>query len=222
MGGGSVKDFSPRYFGGFVEKIGQLAERAGEWIKLWGRRRVKETVATQEIIYKNVSQLNNKKIMKQMIMTLLAAVMVSTAASAQDKDSNKPSMDNNRKQEMVKHRTDKMVEDYQLNDKQAKKLLALNTEYADKIRPHHRGPHGPQGPHGMRGQRPEPPKENMNGERPEPPKGDRPDRRKEMAETMKAYDAELQKIMTAEQYEKYKADMKQRRERDHKGPHRPQ
>lgn len=160
--------------------------------------------------------------MKQMIMTLLAAVMVSTAAGAQDKDSNKPSMDNNRKQEMVKHRTDKMVEDYQLNDKQAKKLLALNTEYADKIRPHHRGPHGPHGPHGMRGQRPEPPKENMNGERPEPPKGDRPDRRKEMAETMKAYDAELQKIMTAEQYEKYKADMKQRRERDHKGPHRPQ
>ena len=43
-----------------------------------------------------------------------------------------------------------------------------------------------------------------------------------MAETMKAYDAELQKIMTAEQYEKYKADMKQRRERDHKGPRRPQ
>ena len=60
-------------------------------------------------------------------MTLLAAVMVSTAAVAQDKDSNKPSEDNNRKQEMVKHRTDKMVEDYQLNDKQAKKLLELHS-----------------------------------------------------------------------------------------------
>ena len=45
----------------------------------------------------------------------MAAVMVSTAAVAQDKDSNKPSVGNNRKQEMVKHRTDKMVEDYQLN-----------------------------------------------------------------------------------------------------------
>ena len=154
-----------------------------------------------------------------MIMTLLAAVMVSTAAVAQDKDSNKPSMDNNRKQEMVKHRTDKMVEDYQLNDKQAKKLLELNTAYADKMRPPHHGHHGP---HGMRGQRPEPPKEDMNGERPEPPKGDRPDRRKEMAETMKAYDAELQKIMTAEQFEKYKSDMQQRHEKGHKGPHGPQ
>lgn len=38
-------------FGGFAEEIGQLAERAGEWIKLCGRRRVKETVATQEIIH---------------------------------------------------------------------------------------------------------------------------------------------------------------------------
>lgn len=146
-------------------------------------------------------------------MTLLAAVMVSTVAIAQDKDSNKPSEGSNRKQEMVKHRTDRMVEDYQLNDKQAKKLLALNTEYADKMRPHHRGHHGHHGPHGMRGHRPEPPKGDMNGQRPEPPKGDHQDRRKEMAETMKAYDAELQKIMTPEQYEKYKADMQQRRER---------
>ena len=157
--------------------------------------------------------------MKQMIMTLMAAVMVSTAAVAQDKDCNKPSEDNNRKQEMVKHRTDKMVEDYQLNDKQAKKLLELNTAYADKMRPPHHGHHGP---HGMRGQRPEPPKDEMKGERPEPPKGDRQDRRKEMAETMKAYDAELQKIMTTEQYEKYKADMQQRHEKGHKGPHGPQ
>ena len=157
--------------------------------------------------------------MKQMIMTLLAAVMVSTAAVAQDKDCNKPSEDNNRKQEMVKHRTDKMVEDYQLNDKQAKKLLELNTAYADKMRPPHHGHHGP---HGMRGQRPEPPKGDMRGERPEPPKGDRQDRRKEMMETMKAYDAELQKIMTTEQYEKYKADMQQRHEKGHKDPHGPQ
>lgn len=169
--------------------------------------------------------------MKQMIMTLLAAVMVSTAAVAQDKDSNKPSMDNNRKQEMVKHRTDRMVKDYQLNDKQAKKLLALNTEYADKMRPRHHGPHGHHGPQGMQGQRPEPPKADMKGERPEPPKadmkgerpeppkGDREEHHKEMAETMKAYDAELQKIMTKEQYEKYKADMQQRREKGPKGHH---
>ena len=164
--------------------------------------------------------------MKQMIMTLLAAVMVSTAAVAQDKDCNKPSEDNNRKQEMVKHRTDKMVEDYQLNDKQAKKLLELNTAYADKMRPPHHGHHGPHGMRGqrpeppkdeMKGERPEPPKADMKGERPEPPKGDREEHRKEMAETMKAYDAELKKIMTEDQFKVYQADMQKRRlHREHK------
>ena len=140
------------------------------------------------------------KTMKKMMMTLLAAVMVSTAAVAQNKDDNKSPQDNNRKQEMVKHRTDRLVKDYQLNDQQARQLLELNTKYADKMRPHHPRHHGP---HGMKGQRPE------------PPKGDRQDRRKEMDETMKAYEAELQKIMTPEQFKKYQADMQQRRD---KGP----
>ena len=153
--------------------------------------------------------------MKKMLMTLLAAVIVSTAAVAQNKDDNKSPQDNNRRQEMVKHRTDRLVKDYQLNDKQAKQLLELNTKYADKMRPHHPRHHGP---HGMKGQRPEPPKGDVKGERPEPPKGDRQDRRKEMDETMKAYEAELQKIMTPEQFKKYQADMKERRD---KGPRHP-
>lgn len=138
--------------------------------------------------------------MKQMMMTLLAAVMVSTAVVAQNKDDNKPSEDNNRKQEMVKHRTDQVVKDYQLSDKQAKQLLELNTKYADKMRPHYPRHHGPNG---------------KKGERPEPPKGERGDRQKEMEDTMKAYEAELQKIMTPEQFKRYQADMKERRD---KGP----
>ena len=150
--------------------------------------------------------------MKKMMMTLLAAVVVSTAAVAQNKDDNKSPQDNNRKQEMVKHRTDRLVKDYQLNDQQARQLLELNTKYADKMRPHHPRHHGP---HGMKGQRPELPKGDVKGERPEPPKGDRQDHRKEMDETMKAYEAELQKIMTPEQFKKYQADMQQRRD---KGP----
>ena len=157
--------------------------------------------------------------MKKMMMTLLAAVVVSTAAVAQNKDDNKSPQDNNRKQEMVKHRTDKMVEDYQLNDQQARQLLELNTKYADKMRPHHPRHHGP---HGMKGQRPEPPKGDKKGERPEPPKGDRQDRRKEMDETMKAYEAELQKIMTPEQFKKYQADMQQRRDKGPRHPRRQQ
>lgn len=166
--------------------------------------------------------------MKQFMMTLMAAVMVSTAAVAQDKeDDNKSLQDNNRKQEMVKHRTDRLVKDYQLNDKQAKQLLELNTKYADKMRPHHTRHHGPHGMKGQRpeppkgdvkGERPEPPKDEKKGERPEPPKGDRQGRHKEMNETMKAYEAELQKIMTPEQFKQYQADMKERRD---KGPRHP-
>ena len=157
--------------------------------------------------------------MKKMMMTLLAAVMVSTAAVAQNKDDNKSPQDNNRRQEMVKHRTDRLVKDYQLNDQQARQLLELNTKYADKMRSHHPRHHGP---HGMKGQRPEPPKGDVKGERPEPPKGDRQDRRREMDETMKAYEAELQKIMTPEQFKKYQADMQQRRDKGPRHPRRQQ
>ena len=157
--------------------------------------------------------------MKQIIMTLAAVLFVSSTALAQEKN-------DNRKQEMIKYRTERTVKEYNLNDKQAKKLLDLNTKYADMMRPMHRP--GDPGHHGMRGQRPEPPKD-MNGQRPEPPKdmkgkmpepprGDRKEMREKMEKDMKAYDEELQKIMTPEQYKKYKADMEKRRmERPH-GP----
>ena len=141
--------------------------------------------------------------MKQFMMTLVAALFIS------------------------KHRTEQTVKDYNLNDEQAKQLLELNTKYADKMRPH-RGRH--HGPHGMKGKRPESPhcdgkckcpdapKGDKKGERPEPPKGDMKEKRAEMAATMKAYDAELQKIMTPEQYKNYKADMAKRHPHHKKGP----
>ena len=146
--------------------------------------------------------------MKQIIMTLAAALFISSAALAQEKN-------DNRKQEMIKHRTERTVKAYGLNDKQAKELLDLNTKYADMMRPMHR--HGGPGHHGMGGRRPEPPKD-MNGEKPEPPRGDRKEMREKMEKDMKAYDEELQKIMTPEQYKNYKEDMEKRRmERPH-GP----
>ena len=146
--------------------------------------------------------------MKQIIMTLAAALFISSAALAQEKN-------DNRKQEMIKHRTERTVKAYGLNDKQAKELLDLNTKYADMMRPMHR--HGGPGHHGMGGRRPEPPKD-MNGERPELPRGDRKEMREKMEKDMKAYDEELQKIMTPEQYKNYKEDMEKRRmERPH-GP----
>ena len=143
--------------------------------------------------------------MKQLLMTIVAAVMFSSAAMAQDQEKGK------KKEEMAKHRTEKMVKDYDLNDKQAAKLLELNTKYADKMRP----PRGPHGPHGMKGQRPEPPKGDMKGERPEPPtkemKAEMEKKRAEMEKEQKAYDAELQKILTPDQYKLYQHDMQKHR-----------
>jgi Spy/CpxP family protein refolding chaperone len=146
--------------------------------------------------------------MKQLLMTIVAAVMFSSAAMAQDQEKGK------KKEEMAKHRTEKMVKDYDLNESQAAKLLELNTKYADKMRPHH-GPRGPHGPHGMKGQRPEPPKGDMKGERPEPPtkemKAEMEKKRAEMEKEQKAYDAELQKILTPDQYKLYQHDMQKHR-----------
>ncbi len=149
--------------------------------------------------------------MKQIMMTLAAVLFISTTALAQEKN-------DNRKQEMIKHRTERTVKEYNLNDQQAKQLLELNTKYADMMRPMHR--HGGPGHHDMKGERPEPPKD-MKGEKPEPPKdmkGDWKERREKMEKDMKAYDEELQKIMTPEQYKKYKEDMEKRRK---EGPHGP-
>ena len=154
--------------------------------------------------------------MKQIVMTIVAAVMFSSAAMAQDQEKGK------KKEEMIKHRTEMMVKDYNLDDKQAKQLLELNTKYANKMRPGRHGHH-----QGMKGDRPEPPK----GERPEPPKDDKKccdckkpskeemkAKHKEREESMKAYEAELQKILTPDQYKSYQAD----KEKHHKKGPRPQ
>jgi Spy/CpxP family protein refolding chaperone len=63
-----------------------------------------------------------------------------------------------------------------------------------------------------------PPKE-MKGKRPEPPKDDSKmlEHRKEMEANMKAYDAELKKILTDDQYKSYQADQKKKREK-RRGP----
>lgn len=148
--------------------------------------------------------------MKRMILTLMAAAVVGTTAFAQEKKECQCPDQKFDKTEMVKHRTDEAVKRYNLNDKQAKQLLELNNKYADKMGP--RPPH-----HGHKGAPGRPPKDNKDakGQRPEPPKdgqhGKRHEHHQKMEETMKAYDAELQKIMTAEQFKSYQADMKKRR-----------
>ena len=157
--------------------------------------------------------------MKKVMITLMAAALMSTSAIAQEEKQGKRPEKKFDKTEMVKHRTDETVKRYSLNDQQAKQLLDLNNKYADKMGPrggrhHHHG-----GPEGRPGR---PPKDDAKakGERPEPPKdGQRGggERRKQMEETMKAYDAELQKIMTPEQYKAYQADRKKHHRHHDKG-----
>lgn len=152
-------------------------------------------------------------------MTMMAAMLICTSAVAQEENQGKRPEKKFDKTEMVKHRTDEAVKRYGLNDKQAKLLLELNTKYADKMGPRGgRPPRGPEGAPGRppkdslnaKGQRPAPPKD---GQRMDPPKdGKRAEHHKQMEETMKAYDGELKKIMTAEQYKAYQADIQKRRE----------
>lgn len=151
--------------------------------------------------------------MKKMIVTMMAAMLMSTTAMAQETQTEQRQHRKFDKTEMIKHRTDETVSRYKLDDKQAKKLLELNTKYADKI-----GPRGPR--HGRHGAgRPSMPPKEMKGERPEPPKDNSKmqERRKEMEANMKAYDAELKKIMTEDQYKSYQADQKKMREK-RRGP----
>ena len=150
------------------------------------------------------------------MMTMMAAVMMSTAAFAQDcKDGKecKCSGKKGDKTEMVKHRTDKMVEKYGLNDQQAAQLLDLNTKYADKLEPRggHRHHHGPKAGEGARDKKEKPRTDAETGATAQPDSKFEA-RPKEHEADRKAYEEELQKIMTAEQYEAYQADMKK-----HKG-----
>lgn len=116
------------------------------------------------------------------------------------------------KTEMVKRHTDMMVQRYGLDDVQAQKLLALNTQYADVI--------GPKGGPGMRHGR------HGRHLRPDSTQRHRPElteeQRQEMRKKMDAYDAELKKIMTEDQYKKYKEDRKKHPRRPHGPKPRPQ
>jgi len=161
--------------------------------------------------------------MKKIVLAIAAALMMSTGMMAQNEQkSERPERGQFNQTEMVKRRTEQTVQKYGLNEEQAKQLLELNTKYADKMG-------RPRGGNRGRGMR-------SNDQRPRQGQGEaRPDstrqrgaqgqnrqmrpRQEEMRKNMEAYDAELQKIMTPEQYEAYKNDMeKQRREfsRDHR------
>ena len=154
--------------------------------------------------------------MKKILFSMVAAIMMSTSAFAQMGAPQQLSPEEQK--EMIKQRTDETVKQYGLNEDQAKQLLDLNTKYADKMpmgfgRMGGRrgggqgGPQGgfgggaPQGGFGG-GQMPQ-----MTDEM----RARMEEMRKQMTETREAYNKELEKIMTPEQFKKYTEDQQSRR-----------
>lgn len=162
--------------------------------------------------------------MKKTILAIAATIMIATAVQAQDDDSKKrPQGKRPDRTEMVEHRTSMVVKKYGLNDEQAKKLLELNKAYADKMGPRmggrqggHRGPGNGQRPGADKKQ--EKKADGTTEATLKPNDSERKAHREQMEANMKAYDAELQKIMTPEQFKNYKADQEKMRK---EGPRKP-
>lgn len=128
---------------------------------------------------------------------------VMTSALAQNEGNNGQRPRFNR-EEMVKFRTERMVKRYGFNAEQAAALLALNEKQMPMMR------------HPRRGNQPE--KADSTSQRPRregnkaDAKGRRMDRGHRIGKhNIEAYNAELQKIMTAEQYKSYQEDMEKMR-----------
>ena len=156
---------------------------------------------------------------------MTAAVLMGTTAVAQD---NRPQFD---RTEMIKQRTDQMVEKYKLNETQAKQLLDLNTKNAETMGPMMgMGRMGGGRPGGMGGRRgggqagpggqgaPQ-----MGGggfQMTEEQRARFEEMRKQREENQKKYDAELEKILTPDQFKSYQEDQKQQREQRGRGMRR--
>ena len=157
--------------------------------------------------------------MKRIVLIMTAAVLMGTTAMAQGNNGQRPQFD---RTEMIKQRTDAMVEKYKLNADQAKQLLELNTKNAETMGPGMgMGRMGGGRPGGMGGRRgggqagqggqgaPQ-----MGGggfQMTEEQRAQFEQMRKQREENQKKYDAELEKILTPEQFKSYQKDMEEQR-----------
>ena len=154
---------------------------------------------------------------------MTAAVLMGTTAVAQD---NRPQFD---RTEMIKQRTDQMVEKYKLNETQAKQLLELNTKNAESMGPMMgMGRMGGGRPGGMGGGRRGGGQAGQGGQgapqmggggfqMTEEQRAQFEEMRKQREENQKKYDAKLEKILTPEQFKSYQEDQKQQREQRRRG-----
>ena len=171
--------------------------------------------------------------MKKAMMALVAAVMMSANMAAQTEERaqmpQQPAFD---KAEMIKQRTEQMVKEYELSEEQAGQLLALNTEYADKM-PMMMGPGPRNGQRPQRGEMNRPmrgPRAENGAVRQQLPDsmrqaralrgmGERPGfAREDMQKVMDEYNEGVKKIFTEDQFKKYEENMKSLREQMRRGP----
>lgn len=158
--------------------------------------------------------------MKKTIFAIIAAITVSTSVMAQNEEGRRPERQRMDKTEMVKRQTDRMVNEYGLNEAQAAQLQELNASYFDKM-PRMNGPR-------RGGQRPEMGgRRNADGatgatvqveNRERPSREQMEARMKEMRANQEAYEGELKKIMTEEQFAKYQENSKRRMQGGPRGP----
>jgi len=150
--------------------------------------------------------------MKELVLVMIAACSLSVASAQQQGN------DKQRQRQRV-DRTEMMVKEYGLDAKQAEKLKALNEEYKDMFRmgPRRgpgRGPGDGNG-QGMRGNRQRPDGNTgataQNGQRPSREEMEK--MMKERKEKMDKYNAEIKKIFSKEQYQKYETDREKRMQR---------
>lgn len=144
---------------------------------------------------------------KTAIVLAFVSALVTTKALAQDDSQKKEGERKFDPTEMIQKHTERMAEQYGLDEKQTEKLLELNKEYAGKMRPMGRPP------------RMKPPKEGENEQMAPPTEQERPSKeqmdemRKKMEEDRNAYNAKLKEIMTDEQYAKFEQEQKAHRDR---------
>jgi hypothetical protein len=152
--------------------------------------------------------------MKRIIIAVMATLMVSSYALAQESDS-KTTVTKKDKTEMVQNMTNRMVSRYGLNETQAKSLLELNKEYSGKIGPMGGGHHGPRpgsnnsgnsGKGELQGGNMQNMENGNMGDNQRPSKEQMESRMKEVKANMEAYEKGLKSIMTDEQYTKYEQD----------------
>ena len=144
--------------------------------------------------------------MKKTLITLAAILMIGSTASAQEEQNNKQMTERHQfNPEMAaKRQTDQVVKELGLNEEQAAALLKLNTERMSQMTPQ-RGPIE---------------KNDSLQPRQRPSKQQMEEMRAKMEEQRNAYNEEVKKILTEEQYTKFESMQKNKRfggRRQHRG-----